>query len=1788
MLRHFLFLLPFFLGQSAVAQNMWAEMPAAKVPLTGERLIVPQVYRSFQLDLNSLQPLLSAAPERFTLAAADNATVLTLPMPDGSSSQFRLYESPVMAPALQAKYPEIRCFTGRGVDDPTALLKCDLTPTGFHAQVLRAGRSTVFIDPFQTGDRQHYVVYLKKDYLPAADNTPFSCGVDLPAATELHLGAQPDFAGDCQLRHYRLALACTGEYAAFQGGTKPLVLAAMNTSMNRINGVYENEFAVTMQIIANNDLLIYLNGATDPYTNNDGGTMLDENVATCNSVIGAANYDLGHVFSTGGGGIAGLGVVCGGSKAWGVTGGGSPIGDPFDIDYVAHEMGHQFGASHTQNNDCNRSGNASMEPGSASTIMGYAGICGPNVQSNSDDYFHAINVQEVNNFITGNGNGCAVKINIGNSKPTVNGGLDRTIPKGTPFALTAVGADVNGDTLTYCWEQMDPEFATMPPVATSATGPLFRSFLPTVNPTRYFPRLSDLVANTNFDWEELPGVARNMKFRVTVRDNNYNGGCTGEDNVVITVAGTAGPLLVTAPNTNVTWLVGSAQTVTWNVAGTDLAPVSCSNVKLLLSTDGGFTYPVVLASSVANTGTAMVTVPNNISTTCRVKVEAVGNIFYDISNTNFKIQTPPTPTFLLTAAVDDLQICAGSNAVYGIAVDAVAGFNSPVQLTLSGAPAGATVSVSPNPVSAIGWSVVNISGLTPMMAGVYNMTLQGLGASIQQTINLHLTVLPGQPQGIATGVSPVEGAVDVAASPIFTWATVVYAQTYLVEIATNPVFAAGSVVVSEETSNDSLFNVPLQPGTVYYWRVRADNECGLGNFSAVQAFVTSRTICNQIFASFDIPKTIDPNSVNTVQSSLQVNATKRISDVNVFVGIDHTWVGDLSATLTSPAGQNFLLFAQPGVPADDYGCSGDNVEVTLDDDAALLAADLENTCNGNSPAVAGIFRPVQSLAALNGQLAQGAWKLSVTDNFPEDGGALTSWGLYFCFSDSLVPGILLKNELLTLGAGSSATVSNVYLKLKTVDQTTQGQFVLLTLPLHGNLQLNGTTLVAGSGFTQADLDAGAVTYQHNGDTGTSDEFSFDAFDAANSAWVHQAVFHLAIIQNNLAVVATQTQPLLCFNANSGQITVQATGLDGQYTYSLNGGVVQTSNVFSNLGAGTYSVVVSGSYGFTVGAGVITIINPTALQINASVSADSITVMASGGTGVLQYSIDGQQFQSGNTFANLANAVYTVTVADANGCTATAQAIVAVNSLLASIGIQSPVLCNGENQGAIIVNIGGGQAPFQYSLNGGAFQSSNLFENLPAGTYTVQVTDAQGFSVTSNMLQLSSPTPIVITASAMLNVVSVNAMGGTGIFQYSLDGVNFQNSNIFNNLANGVYTMTVRDANGCLSSTEVLVAVPTLLAIATLTSSPLCFGAETGSLQVSASGGVPPYEYQLDGGNFQPGTTFSGLGAGTYNLAIRDAAGSILSLAPVTIIQLDAVVPTVTVMGNDAVLSLSGGNGGTFSYTLNGAANASLLNLANGEYTLIATDQSSGCTGQTTFLIDYTPLSATISVNDVEPCDELINLVISALGGSAPLQYALDNSPYSSDSIFVNVASGSHTVHVRDAQGQLFSLPVEFMLPQVVALSTVVVGDSIVATASAGNLPYSYSLDGITFQSSAVFGNLPGGVYEVTVRDANGCTASVENVLVTSGLVEPNSAWGLSVVPNPSAGLFQLRLENPLLSTLHLELLDIAGRWLKTWTLEPASGQFSTTLDLQQFAEGTYILRLTDGKNWGALRLQVVR
>ncbi|MBA3468847.1 MAG: hypothetical protein H0T53_04295 [Herpetosiphonaceae bacterium] len=634
---------------AASSDGVWQDTLEKSLSPAAQRDIVPEMYRTLTLDWSALQKVLADAPLETTVTAKSSPVVLSLPLPEGNYARFSVVEAPIMAPELAAKFPAIKTYLGQSLDDATASVRFDTTPAGFHAMILSPyGR--IFIDPYSRGDRSHYISYHDSDFVAPAEKVLFR------QLNEQVIKDSPYDAGDRELlppsgtilRSYRLAMAATGEYTQFHGGTKPLALAAIVTTMNRVNGVYEREVAVRMNLVANTDLVIYTNGGSDPYTNDDGFEMLFENTATLNSVIGSANYDIGHVFSTGGGGIAALGSVCGSFKAEGVTGSPSPVNDPFDIDYVAHEIGHQFGGNHTFNgttNACgggNREAPAAYEPGSGSTIMAYAGICGSeNLQPNSDPYFHTKSFDEMIAFTTtGGGNSCAVQTSTGNNPPTVSAGASFTIPANTPFTLTGSATDPNSDALTYSWEQYN-----LGASSTSATigvdsgnRPLFRSFNATTSPARTFPRLANILANTTTIGEVLPTTTRTLTFRLTARDNRAGGGGVNYSTVNIPVSASAGPFVVNTANSAATWTGLTSETIAWNVANTTAAPVSCSSVNIVLSTDGGLTFPTTLASNTANDGSQSITVPNSVTSSGRIKVACANNIFFDINNANITIQ----------------------------------------------------------------------------------------------------------------------------------------------------------------------------------------------------------------------------------------------------------------------------------------------------------------------------------------------------------------------------------------------------------------------------------------------------------------------------------------------------------------------------------------------------------------------------------------------------------------------------------------------------------------------------------------------------------------------------------------------------------------------------------------------------------------------------------------------------------------------------------------------------------------------------------------------------------------------------------------------------------------------------------------------------------------------------------------------------------------------------------------------------------------------------------------------
>lgn len=579
--------------------------------------------------------------------SSESSFDIMLPMPDGSLAQFRLTKTNVFPKELQLKYPQIATFKGIDVNNSSSFGRFEITPAGLTG-MFRYQDKTAFIDPKYRSSSNLHISYYKENAVALSSFSEREVNVreshdDIH--TQLEKRQQKRQPKSIQ-RVYRLAVSAAAEYTQFHGGTKAAGLQAITTMVNRLNQVYEVDMGITFELVPNNDLLIYTDPNSDPFNNDDGDGEF--NTSIIDDAIGNSNYDIGHVVGTGGGGLAGLGVVCRvASKGDGVTGSPSPTNDSFIIDYVAHEIGHQFGADHTFNSavtDCvdQRAPSVAMEPGSASTIMSYAGICFPeDLQNNSDDYFHAASLEQMNDYLaTSAGSSCGTITNSTNEAPTVDAGSDYQVPANTPLMLTAIGNDDDStDTLTYTWEQYDAgtgaDDGTTGPETMIDNGsrPIFRSYKPTQSPSRILPKMSDILAGTSTLGESYATTTRELNFRVTVRDGS---GGQAFDDMKAFVSSSAGPFVVTAPNTGELWTGADLKTVSWDVANTQNAPVSCSNVDIYLSTDGGQNFDQMLATT-SNDGSHQIATPNATTTNARIKVQCSNNIFFNVSEGNFSI-----------------------------------------------------------------------------------------------------------------------------------------------------------------------------------------------------------------------------------------------------------------------------------------------------------------------------------------------------------------------------------------------------------------------------------------------------------------------------------------------------------------------------------------------------------------------------------------------------------------------------------------------------------------------------------------------------------------------------------------------------------------------------------------------------------------------------------------------------------------------------------------------------------------------------------------------------------------------------------------------------------------------------------------------------------------------------------------------------------------------------------------------------------------------------------------------
>jgi len=899
---------------TAQQKNYWFQHLTKENIVTDKaisRLSFPTEFKLYDLNIEPLrQQLFSIVDNR----GNGHSTIISLPNADGNIEQFEVFEASNFEPALQARFPEIRAFSGKGVSDKYAMLKLSVSPQGIQTMVFRTDKENEFIEAYSQ-DHSIYAVFKSQR---KAGTLPWTCTtIDENVATSLNNQVQYSnitARSGADLKTMRLAQSCNAEYSNYFGATSSaqegLVLAAFNATLTRCNGVYEKDLALHLNLIANTTSVIYYTASTDPYsaTLSSWNSQLQ---STLTSVIGDANYDIGHMFgSTGGGGNAGcIGCVCNTGKGSGITSpaDGIPQGDNFDIDYVVHEVGHQLGANHTFSMS-NEGTGVNKEVGSGITIMGYAGITSQDVAPHSYDMYHQASIAQIQaNLATKT---CPVTTSIAstNATPVVATVSNYTIPKSTPFALTGSATDANGDALTYCWEQNDNASSTQTAAssvasATKATGPNWISFRPTANPTRYFPQLSTILAgglvtgpltggDAGANIEALSSVARTLNFRLTVRDNApyvstspVKVGQTQFTDMVVTVSSASGPFAVSVPNTAVSYAGGSTQNITWSVASTTAAPVSCANVKISLSTDGGQTFPIVLAASTPNDGTEALVIPNTPTTTARIKVEAVGNIFFDISNANFTITGAAAcgdPTGLTTTAIGDNVATLNWTAVPNA-------LSYAVDYKLITATTWTSVSTAQTTTTA------NLTGLTQGTS--YNWRViatcaAGSGNYVSANFTTTVPFVCNAPTGLnATAIT--------SSSATLNWTAVTGASTYAVDYKLNS--SATWVSLTASTASTSIAVSGLTASSLYDYRV--STNCGVNGASGfASAQFTTASACASSFE----PNETTATAATIVSGATNTAAISSATDIDYFK-ITTTAVTNIVYNLVGPAGVDYDL-----------------------------------------------------------------------------------------------------------------------------------------------------------------------------------------------------------------------------------------------------------------------------------------------------------------------------------------------------------------------------------------------------------------------------------------------------------------------------------------------------------------------------------------------------------------------------------------------------------------------------------------------------------------------------------------------------------------------------------------------------------------------------------------------------------------------------------------------------------------------------------------------------------------
>jgi subtilisin-like proprotein convertase family protein len=1146
------------------AQSLWTPMNGDNIEeyQYGERQITPTKYVVSLLDEDRLKKHLNKSPLDNRHNKEESGSI-SLPMPDGSMEDFKVWYSPVMHPNLAAKFPDIKTFRVVGKDNGSIYGRVGISKDGFHAS-LKHPEGEVYIDTYADETSEVYISYYTKDQETPDYVIESSCGTDFDPAALADVVEHTDQgyrAGEAVfLKKYRLAIATTGEWGDNFASTEA-VMAQIVIGANRVNQTFENEASVFFELVENNDELIFRDPNSDPYIINantgegihPGRQVLGQNTDVLNSIIGADAYDLGHCFTRsctdGIAGVAALGSVCTGNKGAGISCIGGSNVSSFMVGTTIHELGHQFGASHTWQN-CSEASNdqfaagTGYEPGSGTTHMSYAGTCGGNnLAGTNDDYFHVGSLIQMYSFVEGgNGSQCGEDLITSNTTPDITIPIEQDlfIPIFTPFELNAIAVDDENDALTYCWEQFNlgPQSSLGNPIGNA---PSFRSFPPREASHRVFPAMSKVINNVSDNSERLQIDARDYSFMVTVRDNHPGSGIAEWTNIEFESASNAGPFFVTAPNSNDDLEVGLPYEIQWDVAGTDVAPVNCEMVDIFLSEDGGDNFDIVLARNTPNDGSHSVIVPNNITDDGRIRINGVDNIFFDVSNFDFNINAPTVPSFFMDISDQVFDLCTPEVVTVDITMASFLDFGNDVSLEVtSDLPEGSVVTLSENAISPDqGSAVLTLDFNNINATGNYLVTITGTaeGADVRtQEIQVELTSTNFDDLAL---VGPGTASSGISEVPTFEWSDAINAVTYSLEVSDNPAFGANSIINETGlTDNSYIPQVTLEKNTVYYWRVSGNNKCTAAQ-TTLGMFATEALSCKTI-NTIDLPFNISASGMPQVTSTAFVSGSGQVSDVNVQnVDVSHDNTGELRLTLTSPSGTEVVLVDEQCGFTRDINCGFDG------------SAAIEITCpiSDNN-----IYQPEGDLSTFNGEPIVGDWIMTVADTRSGNGGQFREFALEVCSNEVLEGPSIVNNNALEVPTDGANRLTMENLLTQDANNTAEEiSYTLLSLPVSGTMTVSGAAAAIGTIFTQQDIEDGRIRYAHNGNAVTEDSYTYTVNDG-EGGWIPTTESTITIgegfvssTEDDLAYFAVNVYP----NPAHDYLTVEInTEVRGDYQVSL--------------------------------------------------------------------------------------------------------------------------------------------------------------------------------------------------------------------------------------------------------------------------------------------------------------------------------------------------------------------------------------------------------------------------------------------------------------------------------------------------------------------------------------------------------------------------------------------------------------------------------------------------------------